>query len=242
MTGEGYTVIDGDDNSTPITNIDPGVKLLVLVLPTTSLAWNEINAIKSFSAEGGRVLFVGEYDSYYGTGGLSTENNFLSNMGAVMRNIAGSVDCGYTVIPGANIHDHQITHGLTNITVACLSRLQLGRRADGRGQGRPDAVAARQPGAVGPVGAAQHRAGRARSERAFVGNGPGDAAEADGRRRRIAAVRRWDVSACVHHTGEGRAPAARPSPHSGTRHLAIHVRRRASRFAPLVGPADAETC
>jgi hypothetical protein len=126
MTGEGYTVIDGDDNSTPIASIDPGVKLLVLVLPTTSFAWNEINAIKSFSAEGGRVLFVGEYDSYYGTGGLSTENNFLSNMGAVMRNIAGSVDCGYTVIPGANIHDHQITHGLTNITVACLSRLQLG--------------------------------------------------------------------------------------------------------------------
>ena len=30
MAGVGYTVIDGDDNSTPLTTIDPAVKLLVL--------------------------------------------------------------------------------------------------------------------------------------------------------------------------------------------------------------------
>ncbi|HEU4989273.1 MAG TPA: Ig-like domain-containing protein [Gemmatimonadaceae bacterium] len=125
MAGEGYTVIDGNDQSTPITSIDPDVKLLVLVLPTQSFAWNEINAIKSFSAEGGRVLFVGEWDGYYGSG-ITVENDFLTSMGAVMRNVSGAVDCGYTVIPASNIHEHQITSGLTDLTVACLSVLQLG--------------------------------------------------------------------------------------------------------------------
>ena len=125
MAGEGYTVIDGDDQSTPITTIDPAVKLLVLALPTVSFAWNEINAIKSFSAEGGRVLFVGEHAGYYGPG-IGVENDFLTSMGAVMRNLGQSIDCGYVVIPGSNIQAHQITNGLTELTVACLSVLQLG--------------------------------------------------------------------------------------------------------------------
>lgn len=125
MASQGYTVIDGDDRSTPLTSIDPSVKLLVLVLPTQSFSWAEINAIKQFSGEGGRVLFDGEWDGYYGAG-IAVENNFLADMGAVMRNVSGAVDCGYTVIPGSAIHAHQITSGLTDLTVACLSLVHLG--------------------------------------------------------------------------------------------------------------------
>ena len=48
------------------------------------------------------------------------------SMGAATQVISGEVDCGYTVIPGSNIHPHQITSGLSDITVACLSPLSLG--------------------------------------------------------------------------------------------------------------------
>jgi len=123
MAAQGYTVQDVDDESGPLTNIPPNVKLIILTLPQTSYSVDEINSLKNFSKDGGRILFVGEWDGYYGAG-IGVENDFLSKMGAVMRNLAGDVSCPELI---KNIAPHQVTTGTTSgIEVACVSVIQLG--------------------------------------------------------------------------------------------------------------------
>lgn len=80
----------------------------------------EVNAFKQFAEEGGRLVFIGEWDGYYGAG-IALENQFLLDLGAVMTNIGQAVDCGYTVLPSASLRPHQITIGMTDVTVACAS-------------------------------------------------------------------------------------------------------------------------
>jgi len=123
ITGQGYTVQDILSPTLP--PIPPSVKVIVLWNPLNSFTLAEINAFKAFSSEGGRIVFIGEWDGFYGSG-IGIENAFLSNMGAVMRNTGGAVDCGYNTEPGTSLRPSQVTTGLTNLTVACASVIAPG--------------------------------------------------------------------------------------------------------------------
>lgn len=125
MAGAGFTMTTDNSPTLPMP-IPANVKLLILSLPTVFYSVPEINAMKQFSAEGGRILFIGEYDSFYGAQGLATENDFFTKMGAVMRNQGNAVDCGYNTVPQQNLRPHQLTTGLTNLTMACASVVSLG--------------------------------------------------------------------------------------------------------------------
>ena len=125
MSSQGYTVFEGSDETTPITSIDPAVKVLVLALPTVAFDYLEINALKQFAADGGRIVWVGEYDGYYGAG-IAVENQFFTDIGAVMRNLGSAYDCGLVVLPASSLRSHQIMTGLTDLSVACASEVQLG--------------------------------------------------------------------------------------------------------------------
>ena len=118
--GSGYTVNDVDDATGPLTAIPANVKVVILALPMTSYSVAEINSLKQFSADGGRIVFVGEWDLFYGVG-LNVENDFLTAMGAVMRNTGGAIDCGRNVIPASSLRSHQVTTGLAQLTIACAS-------------------------------------------------------------------------------------------------------------------------
>lgn len=61
----------------------------------------EINVFKKFASEGGRVVFVGEWQGYHDA--ITLENDFLSKMGAVMTNTSQAVDCGYKTLPQASL-------------------------------------------------------------------------------------------------------------------------------------------
>lgn len=129
--GTGYTVDDVDDASASLTSIAANVKVIILALPMTSYSTAEINALKNFAGEGGRIVFVGEWDGFYGVG-ITVENDFLTNMGAVMRNTGGAVDCfddppaGYKVLPSSSLRSHQVTTGLAQLTIVCASVVQPG--------------------------------------------------------------------------------------------------------------------
>jgi uncharacterized protein YjdB len=107
-------------------------KAVFLWLPKTAFSATEINNLKSFASEGGRIIFIGEYGQVYGNG-IDVENAFLSDMGAQMTNTGGAFDCagqdgfsGYPMLPSSRISTHQVTTGMTDLTLACASAVTLG--------------------------------------------------------------------------------------------------------------------
>ena len=120
ITGAGFTLDDVPSSSGSITSVPADVKVIFLWTPMVAFTPAEINVLKQFAAEGGRVVFIGEWDGFYGTG-IALENDFLGKMGALMTNIGEAVDCGYTDLPEASLRPHQVTTGMTGVRVACAS-------------------------------------------------------------------------------------------------------------------------
>jgi hypothetical protein len=83
---EGYTVQELNSTSGSITSLDPNVKIIFLWTPLVEYTVTEINTFKRFAAEGGRIVFVGEWELYYTNAGIAIQNKFLEDMGALMRN------------------------------------------------------------------------------------------------------------------------------------------------------------
>ena len=101
--------------------IPADVKVIFLWTPRASYSVAEINALKQFAEDSGRIVFVGEWDGYYGAAGIAVENSFLQDMGAVMTNTGGAVDCGFNDLPASVLRPHQITTGMNGVRVACAS-------------------------------------------------------------------------------------------------------------------------
>ncbi|WP_340103715.1 Ig-like domain-containing protein [Rhodohalobacter sp. 8-1] len=126
IKNEGYIFSTINSSSGTLVDIPSNVKSLWLWLPTVAYTVDEINALKQFAAEGGRIVFIGEWDGFYGSQGLAVENQLLINLGAVMRNVGNQVDCGSVVLPGTSIREHPITEDVTNLTIGCASVIELG--------------------------------------------------------------------------------------------------------------------
>jgi uncharacterized protein YjdB len=105
-------------------NIPPDVRAIILWLPNLTYTTAEINSLKAFAAEGGRIVFNGEHGSFYN--GFALENSFLESMGSSMRVFGAFVNCNYTDLFAASIRPHAITNGVTSITMGCSSVLELG--------------------------------------------------------------------------------------------------------------------
>lgn len=126
VEGEGFTISDINSSSGSLTNVPSDVKIIILVLPTVQYTVAEINTLKQFASEGGRIVFMGEHEGYYGSSGIGIENQFLVNMGAILFNTGGQVDCTYTVLPQTSNRDHPIMSGVVDLTIACASVIEPG--------------------------------------------------------------------------------------------------------------------
>lgn len=124
IAGEGFTVDGIFSTSGSLTSIPSDVKVIFLIMPTVDYTVAEINALKQFAAEGGRIVFVGEWDGFYQH--IPVQNEFLLNMGAVLHNTGGAVDCGYTSIPSSSNRSHPIMNGIDELTIACASVIEPG--------------------------------------------------------------------------------------------------------------------
>lgn len=118
---EGHTFETISTSSGTLTSIPDEVKVIFLWTPAVAFTREEINALKAFAAEGGRIVFVGEYEGFYGLDGIAVENAFLQDMGAQMTNVGDAVTAGYTVVSRESLKDHQITEGMSQVTVAAAS-------------------------------------------------------------------------------------------------------------------------
>ncbi|WP_240695322.1 ABC transporter [Thermus caldilimi] len=124
IQAQGFSIEELNSTQESITAIAPEVKVIFLWNPRETFTNAEINVLKAFAAEGGRVVFIGEWQGYYDA--ITLENDFLGKMGAVMTNIGEAVDCGYNTLPGTSLRPHQITQGMTDVTIACSSVLVPG--------------------------------------------------------------------------------------------------------------------
>lgn len=123
ITAEGMTIVDLFSESGDLSTIPSDVKVIFLIMPITPYTAAEINAFKQFADEGGRIVFVGEWEGFYPSAGIATENQFLLDMGAVLTNSGGSIDCGRQLLPGTSIVEHPITTGMTEFAFGCFSEI-----------------------------------------------------------------------------------------------------------------------
>ncbi|MBW7932864.1 MAG: hypothetical protein H3C62_04475 [Gemmatimonadaceae bacterium] len=109
--GEGYTTTEysGSGSHSYLLSIPSNVKLVIINNPVYTFSVAEINGLKAFAAQGGRILFVGENPAYYyETYRTTVENDFLAKMGSSIT-VVGSCDA-----PGEMITNvaHQVTTGI----------------------------------------------------------------------------------------------------------------------------------
>lgn len=119
----GLSIVNVATSSGTLVNIPASVKAIILWNPNVNYTVDELNALKQFAAEGGRIIFVGEHGSFYS--GFVLENAFLRDMGSNMRVHGAFVDCGYVNLPASSMRPHPITDGVGRITIACSSVLTL---------------------------------------------------------------------------------------------------------------------
>lgn len=126
LAAAGYTLTAGVED---LTDLPAHYKVVFLPKPSQVFTTAQINGLKEFAGEGGRVVFVGENSFSYGAY-FALENQFLQDMGAQMTNTGNAFDCagpgGYPVLPATSLRPHAITLGLTGLTIACASSIAPG--------------------------------------------------------------------------------------------------------------------
>lgn len=115
LLAEGYTGYN-TTNRANLVSVPADVKVVILHVPSGSFTTSEVNGIKSFLAQGGRVLYIGENSGFQYT--LNAANALLATMGATT---GSSGACVYEALP--TITAHQLTAGTTGFTVNCASKV-----------------------------------------------------------------------------------------------------------------------
>ena len=120
LTDSGYSVVNETGS---IANIASDVKLLFVWLPTFSIATADVNGLKKFAGEGGRVIVVGENINAMGQQGLDAENELLGNLGAQLTNT------GACAVPGEYapaVGSHDLVSGVPALYMNCVSNMTPG--------------------------------------------------------------------------------------------------------------------
>ncbi|HXI22203.1 MAG TPA: hypothetical protein VNH46_14005 [Gemmatimonadales bacterium] len=126
VTAAGYSIVKLD-SYTHLASIPSNVKVLMLWTPLIAYDTVEVNTLKQFAAQGGRIVFIGEWLNFYTAAGIALENQFLADMGAQMTNLGTSVDCaGYVTLPKTSLRSHPLLNGVDSLRIACASVIQPG--------------------------------------------------------------------------------------------------------------------
>ena len=123
----GLTVTKVNSSSGSLISIPANVKVLVLFHPEVAYTGAEINTMKQFVADGGRIVFIGERGGFYGSTNIANvANPFLKDMGAKSTIVAAEIDGGQTKVPASSLNTtHQVMTGLTGIEHAATSKMTL---------------------------------------------------------------------------------------------------------------------
>jgi hypothetical protein len=130
----GYSITSFDSTTeADLTSIPPDVRALILWMPLVPYTPFELNGLKQFAAQGGRIIFIGENVDYYGQAGIDVENGLLAGLGGSMTNRGDFIDCLgttgllYFVTPSRSLRTHPLMNGVTDLRYACASEIRLGQ-------------------------------------------------------------------------------------------------------------------
>ena len=144
ITGMGLTISDVSSSSvgtnTVLRSIPSNVKAIFLWMPIEFFAYDEINALKAFVGEGGRLVYLGENDGAYGAtagggflNGDGTQDSFLADMGSAMTRTGGAHDPGGVTLSNSSLtlspsssDKHPIMTNVTSLFVAASADVALG--------------------------------------------------------------------------------------------------------------------
>lgn len=129
----GYTVASFDSTvEADLTDIPNDVRALILWMPLVPYTALELNGLKRFVAQGGRIIFIGENVDYYSQTGIDVENALLAGLGGSMTNRGDFIDClldtglQFWVTPSRSLRAHPLMNGVTDLRYACASEIRLG--------------------------------------------------------------------------------------------------------------------
>jgi hypothetical protein len=129
IQGLGFTVEHVATSTGSVLTIPADVKVIFLFLPEVTFTVEEVNLLKVFASEGGRIVLVGEYNQYIGVDRaavrIGVHNQLLADLGSGARNIGGAFDCGLNTATADQIGSHQLTTGVTSLQFGCGSAMSL---------------------------------------------------------------------------------------------------------------------
>jgi hypothetical protein len=116
----GYTVVNETGS---LATIPADVKVIFIWTPGATLPVDDVNGLKQFAGQGGRVVVVGENAGFMGTEGLAAENQLLSDLGAQLTNQGGCLVPGEYVLAEGT---HQLVSGISQVFMWCVSPMTPG--------------------------------------------------------------------------------------------------------------------
>lgn len=125
IINSGFSITNSNSSSGSLNNIDSQTKVIFFWNPEQVFTVVEINTLKQFAKEGGRIIMIGEHDRYYRTG-IPIQNKFLKDIGVVMRNIGGLILSGRNSISVNPENEHQVLESIQTIFMAAASEMELG--------------------------------------------------------------------------------------------------------------------
>jgi hypothetical protein len=129
IANEGFTVeVIQSTVGDRFLDIPANVRSIWLWTPRVEYTNAEINALKQFIVEGGRIMFIGESAGFLGAAGQAAMNGFLERMGVEMRLIPGTSHVGY--VTSTNIVPHPLTAGIQALRWAGGGVLSAGPETD----------------------------------------------------------------------------------------------------------------
>ncbi len=118
LTSLGYTLVD---DSGSFASIPADVKVIFIWMPRETLGTADLNALKQFASEGGRLVVVGENGFFYGDEGIAIENELLASLGSQLVNQG---DCYFGF--GTAESSHQLVAGVAQVELPCASTMTPG--------------------------------------------------------------------------------------------------------------------
>ncbi|HEY0776922.1 MAG TPA: hypothetical protein VGD56_03050, partial [Gemmatirosa sp.] len=94
--------------------------------PQQSLTRDEINALKQFSSEGGRIVVQGEWLNSFTQAGINAENALLTSLGSQLQNLATNVMTTSGGSYATAVAAHQVTTGFTQLWFNASSTVSPG--------------------------------------------------------------------------------------------------------------------
>ena len=121
FTELGYSTVDETGS---LASIPADVKLIFIWTPGEQLPIADVNGLKQFAGQGGRVVVVGENEGMMGPEGLAAENQLLQDLGAQLTNQGGCLVNGAEY--GQSEGTHQLVAGISQIKMGCVSAMTPG--------------------------------------------------------------------------------------------------------------------